>query len=283
MDMSTIDPLTTDRLQAAALAHGLSVVDAPVGRLAEHADRGESLFMVGASDADLARVRPLLDAMGTTVHHCGGVGTGGRTKLVNNFVAVTLTQVNAEALALSQRFGLDIARTLAVLLGTSANNGQLRMNLPARCWPATPRPASPSTWRTRTSRWCSAPRHAGARADAGGRRGVRVRSAWRARAATAASTSSGIADAKLRRREDRAGARARRLEAMPEGTGQRAPASSDSTASANTSGTSWGMLCPTPGATACVRGPVKRWPCCAAAGGRAHAVVGAVEGRRRAP
>lgn len=130
MDMSTIDPLATDRLQAAALAHGLSVVDAPVGRLAEHADRGESLFMVGAADADFARVRPLLDAMGTTVYHCGGVGTGGRTKLVNNYVAVTLTQVNAEALALSQRLGLDITRTLAVLYGTSASNGQLRMNFP---------------------------------------------------------------------------------------------------------------------------------------------------------
>jgi 4-hydroxybutyrate dehydrogenase / sulfolactaldehyde 3-reductase len=130
MDMSTIDPLATDRLQAAALAHGLSVVDAPVGRLAEHADRGESLFMVGAADTDFARVRPLLDAMGTTVYHCGGVGTGGRTKLVNNYVAVTLTQVNAEALALSQRLGLDITRTLAVLYGTSASNGQLRMNFP---------------------------------------------------------------------------------------------------------------------------------------------------------
>ncbi|CAN7770614.1 NAD(P)-binding domain-containing protein [Pseudorhodoferax sp. LjRoot39] len=130
LDMSTIDPLATDRLQAAALARGLSVVDAPVGRLAEHADRGESLFMVGASDADFARVRPLLGAMGTTVYHCGGVGTGGRTKLVNNYVAVTLCQVNAEALALSQRFGLDITKTLQVLYGTSASNGQLRMNFP---------------------------------------------------------------------------------------------------------------------------------------------------------
>ena len=130
LDMSTIDPLATDRLQAAALKQGLSVVDAPVGRLAEHADRGESLFMVGASDADFKRVEPLLDAMGTTVYHCGGVGTGGRTKLVNNYVAVTLCQVNAEALALSQRFGLDITKTLQVLFGTSATNGQLRMNFP---------------------------------------------------------------------------------------------------------------------------------------------------------
>lgn len=130
MDMSTIDPLATDRLQAEALKRGLSVVDAPVGRLAEHADRGESLFMVGASDADFVRVKPLLDAMGTTVYHCGGVGSGGRTKLVNNYVAVTLCQVNAEALALSQRFGLDITKTLQVLYGTSATNGQLRMNFP---------------------------------------------------------------------------------------------------------------------------------------------------------
>lgn len=128
MDMSTIDPLATDRLGAAAQARGMTLVDAPVGRLAEHADRGESLFMVGASDADFARVKPMLDAMGTTTYHCGPVGTGQRTKLVNNYVAITLTQVNSEAIALSQRFGLDLTKTLAVLLGTSANNGQLRMN-----------------------------------------------------------------------------------------------------------------------------------------------------------
>ena len=130
LDMSTIDPLATDRLSKAAAGRQITVVDAPVGRLAEHADRGESLFMVGASDADFAKVKPLLDAMGTTTYHCGPVGAGGRTKLVNNYVAITLCQVNAEALALSQRFGLDISKTLQVLYGTSATNGQLRMNFP---------------------------------------------------------------------------------------------------------------------------------------------------------
>ena len=132
MDMSTIDPLATDRLNLAAQRHGLTMADAPVGRLAEHADRGESLFMVGASEADFARIKPLMEAMGTAIYHCGPVGTGGRTKLVNNYVAITLTQVNGEALALSQRFGLDLVKTMEVLLGTSANNGQLRMNFPSK-------------------------------------------------------------------------------------------------------------------------------------------------------
>ncbi|GAO21500.1 NADH-dependent gamma-hydroxybutyrate dehydrogenase [Alicycliphilus sp. B1] len=130
MDMSTIDPLATERLSVAAQKHGLSVVDAPVGRLAIHADRGESLFMVGASEGDFKRVEPLFYAMGTTVYHCGGVGAGGRTKLVNNYMVVALCQMNGEALALSQRFGLDITKTLQVLYGTSASNGQLRMNFP---------------------------------------------------------------------------------------------------------------------------------------------------------
>jgi 4-hydroxybutyrate dehydrogenase/sulfolactaldehyde 3-reductase len=130
LDMSTIDPDTTDSLARAARARGLGFVDAPVGRLASHADRGESLFMVGAEPADFERVRPLLEAMGTTIHHCGGVGTGTRTKLVNNFLAVTSCQLNAEALALSQRFGLDLARTLEVLYGTTAVNGQLKIAWP---------------------------------------------------------------------------------------------------------------------------------------------------------
>ena len=130
MDMSTVEPQTTDRLAAAAAARGLSVVDAPVGRLAAHADRGESLFMVGASDDDFRRVLPLLQAMGTTIHHCGKVGSGIRTKLVNNYLAIVSCQLNAEALALSQRFGLDLAKTLEVLYGTTATNGQLRINWP---------------------------------------------------------------------------------------------------------------------------------------------------------
>lgn len=128
MDMSTVDPASTDKLAAAAVAQGLSLVDAPVGRLASHADAGESLFMVGAGAADYARVRPLLEAMGTTIHHCGAVGTGIRTKLINNFLAIAACQMNAEALALASRFGLDLATTLEVIHGTTATNGQLKIN-----------------------------------------------------------------------------------------------------------------------------------------------------------
>jgi len=128
LDMSTVDPLTTDALGEKLGAAGMAVVDAPVGRLAQHANSGESLFMVGASDDDFARVRPLLEAMGTTIHHCGAVGSGMRTKLVNNYLAIVSCQMNAEVLTLLARFGLDLQTTLDVIHGTTATNGQLKIN-----------------------------------------------------------------------------------------------------------------------------------------------------------
>ena len=110
----------------------IAFADAPVGRLASHAERGECLFMVGADAATFARIRPLLEAMGTTIHHCGNVGSGMRTKLVNNYLAIISCQLNAEAIALSQRFGLELEKTLDVIHGTTATNGQLKIAWPVK-------------------------------------------------------------------------------------------------------------------------------------------------------
>ena len=128
MDMSTVDPMTTDKVSTALAAKGMTMVDSPIGRLASHADRGESLFMVGASDDDFNRVKPLLQAMGTTIHRCGKVGNGIRTKLVNNYLSVVSCQMNAEVMTLANAYGLDLETTLDVIHGTSATNGQLKLN-----------------------------------------------------------------------------------------------------------------------------------------------------------
>lgn len=132
VEMSTVDTQTVDTMASAAAARGLGFCDAPVGRLAAHADRGESLFMVGATADDLARVAPLLNCMGTTVMHCGGPGAGIRTKLVNNYLVLAYCQLNSEALVLAGALGLDVAHTMRVLTGTTAVNGQLKDKWPVK-------------------------------------------------------------------------------------------------------------------------------------------------------
>ncbi len=129
MDMSTIAPLGTDKVAAACAEKGVAFIDAPVGRLVSHAIAGESLFMIGCDDdAAYERVTPLLEAMGAVIHRCGGVGAGIRTKVVNNFLILCITQVNAEALTLAAKLGLDIAMLKEVNAGTTGTNGQLHVN-----------------------------------------------------------------------------------------------------------------------------------------------------------
>ena len=129
LEMSTIAPSATDRIARACADKGVAFVDAPVGRLAYHAQRGESLFMVGCDDdAVFNRVVPLLEAMGTTIHRCGGVGSGIRTKVVNNFMIISIVQITAEGLALAAKMGVDVAILKEVNAGTSGNNGQFQFN-----------------------------------------------------------------------------------------------------------------------------------------------------------
>ena len=128
MDQSTVLPEISDRLAAATSARNCQFVDAPIGRLASHADAGESLFMVGAKHSVFVKVKPALEAMGTKVLHCGDPGTGTRSKLVNNFLAIASCQMNAECMALIKGFGLDLETSLEVIHGTTATNGQLKIN-----------------------------------------------------------------------------------------------------------------------------------------------------------
>src|SRR3546814_6918574 len=67
--MSTVDVDTVDAVFQAFTEKGIAFGDAPVGRLAAHADKGESLFMLGIDEKHLPQVEPVLYKMGTTVYH----------------------------------------------------------------------------------------------------------------------------------------------------------------------------------------------------------------------
>jgi 4-hydroxybutyrate dehydrogenase/sulfolactaldehyde 3-reductase len=127
IELSTIDAKGTDRIAAACAAKGIAFADAPIGRLALHAERGESLFMVGADDATFLAIEPVLRAMGTDIFRCGGPGMGSRMKLVNNFMLLSTAQIVAESLALGTKLGLDIQTMHDVTGATTARNGQFHV------------------------------------------------------------------------------------------------------------------------------------------------------------
>ncbi len=132
IDMSTIDPQTTQKVGARMAAKGAHMIDSPVGKTAEHAVAGTLTLMVGGPAETIARVRPILDCMGTDFFHCGGLGMGEAMKLANNLLATTLLEATSEALVVGAKAGLTLDTMLSVMKTTMAWNNQLAIAMHAR-------------------------------------------------------------------------------------------------------------------------------------------------------
>jgi 3-hydroxyisobutyrate dehydrogenase len=116
VECSTVSVERARELAVAAERAQCSFVDAPVTGSRAQAAAGELVFLVGAADADLARIRPALEAMSRSIVHLGPVGSGALVKLVNNFLGGVQAASLAEALAIIERSPLDRDRTLDVLV-----------------------------------------------------------------------------------------------------------------------------------------------------------------------
>jgi 3-hydroxyisobutyrate dehydrogenase-like beta-hydroxyacid dehydrogenase len=115
MDMSTVSPSTSRKLAGAVSAKHAEFIDAPVVGSKGPATEGQLVILAGGLPTTLERVRPLLNAMGKTVVHAGGVGAGSTLKLATNLMLAHLAGGFAEGLLLLQRAGLDPKRYLEVL------------------------------------------------------------------------------------------------------------------------------------------------------------------------
>jgi 3-hydroxyisobutyrate dehydrogenase-like beta-hydroxyacid dehydrogenase len=112
-------------LAALGDARGIHVVDSTVCRGGRAADDGTLLSFVGGDKAVVERLTPVLSAYSSDVVHSGGVGTAQVSKAANNLILWACLVANHEALALAQRYNVDIDALRAALLTSSATNGAL--------------------------------------------------------------------------------------------------------------------------------------------------------------
>jgi 3-hydroxyisobutyrate dehydrogenase len=107
VDMSTIDPGTSQRVAARLKERGLRFLDAPVSGGVGGATAGTLAIMVGGNAGDLDEARPALAAMGGNIIHVGAVGSGEVAKLCNNLISGSALIAVAEAFRIGEAFGVD--------------------------------------------------------------------------------------------------------------------------------------------------------------------------------
>ncbi|MCB5911182.1 2-hydroxy-3-oxopropionate reductase [Streptomyces pinistramenti] len=125
IDHSSITPQTSVELAKAAAGRGVRVLDAPVSGGEAGAVEGVLSIMVGGERADFDAARPLFDAVGTTVVHCGPHGAGQTVKAANQLIVAVNLQAVAEAVVFLEKSGVDLEAALDVLGGGLAGSAVL--------------------------------------------------------------------------------------------------------------------------------------------------------------
>ncbi len=117
VDMSSILPGVASKVAEILGAMGVRCLDAPVSGGETGAQNATLSIMVGGAIGLLEEVRPVLEAMGKTITHCGGNGAGQTVKACNQ-IQVAMNFIGmAEAFVLGAKAGVDPAVILKVLSG----------------------------------------------------------------------------------------------------------------------------------------------------------------------
>jgi 3-hydroxyisobutyrate dehydrogenase len=119
VDMSTIAPDAARSIGAALEARGIAFLDAPVTGGDVGAREGTLSILVGGASADLERARPVFEAMGKRITHCGPRGAGQTVKACNQILCALNMVGIVEALHLARAGGID-QRILLEALGPGA-------------------------------------------------------------------------------------------------------------------------------------------------------------------
>jgi len=122
LDMSTINPIVSQKIARELEPLGVAMVDAPVSGGEKGAIEGTLSIMVGGRSQDFERALPIFNVLGKTITHMGPLGAGGFTKLANQIiVAINLTAIG-EALVFGTKAGVDPQKMIRALAGGLAGS-----------------------------------------------------------------------------------------------------------------------------------------------------------------
>jgi 2-hydroxy-3-oxopropionate reductase len=122
VDMSTISPVVTRELSEKVREKGASMLDAPVSGGDVGAIEGALSIMVGGSEEDFERARPLFDVMGKAATHVGPIGAGQVVKACNQIVVALTIEAVSEALVLGSKGGVKPEKLVEALSGGLAGS-----------------------------------------------------------------------------------------------------------------------------------------------------------------
>ncbi|MDO4749664.1 MAG: 2-hydroxy-3-oxopropionate reductase [Eubacteriales bacterium] len=130
VDMSSINPMASQEIAAELEKKGIDMLDAPVSGGEPKAIDGTLAFMVGGKQEVFDKAKPILEAMGSSVTLCGGIGAGNTTKLANQIIVACNIQALSEALTMAKKAGVDPELVFEAIKGGLAGSTVMNAKAP---------------------------------------------------------------------------------------------------------------------------------------------------------
>lgn len=122
VDCSTLGYLEARELAGLCSKRGVVYLDAPVSGHQAKAEDGTLTIMVGGREDAFRQVKPLLEAVGSTILYMGESGSGQLTKMINNCALNICTAAFCELMPLGVKMGLSPEKLGKVLMTASGSS-----------------------------------------------------------------------------------------------------------------------------------------------------------------
>jgi 2-hydroxy-3-oxopropionate reductase len=130
IDMSSISPVVTKKIDSELSKKGIKMLDAPVSGGEVGAIEGNLAIMAGGDKKVFDKCLDIFKVLGKSIVHVGDIGAGGSVKLANQIIVALNMEAMSEALVLGMKAGVDPKLLYEAIKGGLAGSRVLDAKVP---------------------------------------------------------------------------------------------------------------------------------------------------------
>ena len=130
IDMTTGEPEITRKIANILEEKEINFIDAPVSGGPKGAHQGNIAIMVGGTESQFAKIKPIMDDISSNIFYAGKIGSGHSIKAGNNLLNLICRMATFEVISLLVKDGVDSNKAVEIIQKSSGRNYATEITLP---------------------------------------------------------------------------------------------------------------------------------------------------------
>ena len=130
IDMTTGEPEITRKISNSLEEKEINFIDAPVSGGPKGAHQGNIAVMVGGTESQFVKIKPIMDDISSNIFYAGKIGSGHSIKAGNNLLNLICRMATFEVISLLVKDGVDPKKAVEIIQKSSGRNYATEITLP---------------------------------------------------------------------------------------------------------------------------------------------------------